>query len=199
DTESTIRKTKQYPIIGYHMTAVTQSDHVPESGRHRANGPTHQSARINMNKSVNQDKTEARSAGSTSVETDLSKIDSNTKAYIDTACQASSNTIITAIKSYIDQNNEAHKNMIAKLNERLDLCFNQIQQTHRQDTTSPQQHDSSSSQKKPFVSHNHEFNMLQTQQHKKHSSNNTSNQQAPTVRKVQHTNQSTTVLPPSFY
>ncbi|CAG8590133.1 11763_t:CDS:2, partial [Racocetra persica] len=73
-----------------------------------------------------ENKTEACPAGDTSGETDFSKIDINTKAYIDTACQASSNTIIAAIKLYIDQNNEAHKDMIAKLNERLDLCFNQI-------------------------------------------------------------------------
>ncbi|CAG8529816.1 5449_t:CDS:2 [Cetraspora pellucida] len=153
-----------------------------------------------MSKSVNPDKTEARPAGSTSVETDLSKIDSNTKAYIDTAYQASSNTIIAAIKSYIDQNNEAHNNMIAKLNERLDLCFNQIQKTHRQDTTNLQQHDSSSSQEKTSTpQHNYEFNVPQTPQHEKHSSNNTRNQQAPMVRKAQHTNQSMTVLPPSPY
>ncbi|CAG8550249.1 6858_t:CDS:2 [Cetraspora pellucida] len=152
------------------MTAVTQSDHVSESGE--------ASSKWTDSSIVNPDKTEARPAGGTSVETDFSKIDSNTKVYIDTACQASSNTIITAIKLYIDQNNEAHKNMIVKLNEHLDLCFNQIQQTHHQDTTSLQQHDSSSSQEKPStLQHNHEFNMLQTQLHEKHSSNNTRNQQ----------------------
>ncbi|CAG8732194.1 11204_t:CDS:1, partial [Cetraspora pellucida] len=33
DTELTIQKTKQYPIVSYHMTAMTQSDHVSESGK----------------------------------------------------------------------------------------------------------------------------------------------------------------------
>ncbi|CAG8798237.1 4122_t:CDS:1, partial [Cetraspora pellucida] len=85
------------------------------------------------------------------------------------------------------QNNEAHKNMIAKLNERLDLCFNQIQQTHCQDTTSSQHHNSSSSQEKLSTSqHNHEFNISQIQQHEKHSSNNTSNQQVPFYQLQQH-------------
>ncbi|CAG8812494.1 7559_t:CDS:1, partial [Racocetra persica] len=77
-------------------------------------------------KNVKPDKTEACPAGDTSGKTDFSKIDINTKVYIDTAYQASSNTIIAAIKLYIDQNNKTHKDMIAKLNERLDLCFNQI-------------------------------------------------------------------------
>ncbi|CAG8733254.1 13486_t:CDS:2 [Racocetra persica] len=102
---------------------MTQSDYVPESGRHWANGLTYQSTRSNMSKSVKPDKTEACLAGDTSGETDFSKIDINTKPYIDTACQASSNTIIAAIKSYIDQNNEAHKDMIAKLNETFRLMF----------------------------------------------------------------------------
>ncbi|RIB24609.1 hypothetical protein C2G38_2168096 [Gigaspora rosea] len=34
---------------------------------------------------------------------DMSKIDGNTKAYIDVACQNSANMIITSIKAYIDQ------------------------------------------------------------------------------------------------
>ncbi|CAG8654969.1 5035_t:CDS:2 [Cetraspora pellucida] len=104
--------------------------------------------------------------------------------------------------------------MIAKLNKCLDLCFNQIQQTHHQDTTSLQQHNSSSSQEQPFASqHNHEFNVPQTQQHKKHSSNNTSNQQVcdspltisllnrtlkikTTTQKYSSINYSNTKLPP---
>ncbi|CAG8826453.1 30833_t:CDS:1, partial [Gigaspora margarita] len=33
---------------------------------------------------------------------DISKINSNTKVYIDAACQNTANTIIASIKSYID-------------------------------------------------------------------------------------------------
>ncbi|CAG8747911.1 9968_t:CDS:1 [Cetraspora pellucida] len=131
-----------------------------------------------MSKSTNLDKTEACLADGTPSVTDFSKIDSNMKAYIDTACQASSNTIILAIKTYIDQNNEAHKNMIAKINKCLDLCFNQIQQTHHQHTTRPQQHNESNPQDKPLTSHhNHKFSISPTQQNKEHSSINTGTQQ----------------------
>ncbi|CAG8700337.1 36690_t:CDS:1, partial [Racocetra persica] len=69
--------------------------------------------------------------------------------------------IISAIKAYIDQNNEAQSNKISKLNERLELCFNQIQQTHQQQDSSTQQDKTST----PL--HNHEFNTPTTKHYEK--------------------------------
>ncbi|CAG8774190.1 12036_t:CDS:2, partial [Racocetra persica] len=47
----------------------------------------------------------------------LLNFDENTKAYIDAACQASSNMIISTIKKYIDQTLDAYIVLINKLNE----------------------------------------------------------------------------------
>ncbi|KAF0493109.1 hypothetical protein F8M41_021437 [Gigaspora margarita] len=54
---------------------------------------------------------------------DLSKIDFNTRAYIDSLA----NAIINSIKSYINQNISIQINIISKLNERLDAYMNQQQ------------------------------------------------------------------------
>ncbi|CAG8842672.1 11703_t:CDS:1, partial [Gigaspora margarita] len=51
---------------------------------------------------------------------DISKIDSNTKAYIDVALQNSTNMIIASIKSYIDQNAMTQLASIDKLNKCID-------------------------------------------------------------------------------
>ncbi|RIB17453.1 hypothetical protein C2G38_2313763 [Gigaspora rosea] len=80
---------------------------------------------------------------------DISKIDRNTRAYIDTACQASANSIIDSIKSYIDQSMGLQFSMINKLNKRLDEYANQ------QPTQNVQQ-----KEKNPMtvLKHNHEYN-----------------------------------------
>ncbi|CAG8833631.1 30892_t:CDS:2 [Gigaspora margarita] len=70
---------------------------------------------------------------------DMSKFDSNTKAYIDTACQNTANMIIASIKAYIDQNGATQSATISKLNKHID-------------TTSPQQQLSSQQQE---ATHNH--------------------------------------------
>ncbi|CAG8500801.1 19056_t:CDS:2 [Gigaspora margarita] len=57
---------------------------------------------------------------------DISKIDSNAKAYIDVACQNTANTIIASIKSYIDQHSVTQTASIDKLNKCIDQCFDQI-------------------------------------------------------------------------
>ncbi|CAG8833830.1 27249_t:CDS:1, partial [Racocetra persica] len=55
--------------------------------------------------------------------------DVNTKAYIDIACQASSNTIISTIKKYIDQTMSAHMVLINKINECIEASLNQQKQS----------------------------------------------------------------------
>ncbi|CAG8599895.1 19348_t:CDS:1 [Gigaspora rosea] len=68
---------------------------------------------------------------------DISKIDLNTKVYIDEACRASTNEIINSIKAYINQSTSNHMNLIKKLNERLDACVNQQQNLGTQFNTTP--------------------------------------------------------------
>ncbi|RIB26426.1 hypothetical protein C2G38_2138292 [Gigaspora rosea] len=80
---------------------------------------------------------------------DLSKIDVNTKAYIDAPCQASANSIIDSIKSYIDQSMGLQFNMISKLNKRLDDYVNQ------QPTQNVQPKEQNPA---PILEHNHEYN-----------------------------------------
>ncbi|RIB02891.1 hypothetical protein C2G38_2226590 [Gigaspora rosea] len=49
---------------------------------------------------------------------DMSKIDGNTKAYIDVACQNSANVIIASIKAYIDQHAANQSATVNKLNHK---------------------------------------------------------------------------------
>ncbi|CAG8577735.1 15218_t:CDS:2, partial [Racocetra fulgida] len=58
----------------------------------------------------------------------LPNIDSNTKIYIEAACQALSNMIISTIKEYIDQTLDAYMVLINKLNKCIDSSLNQQKQ-----------------------------------------------------------------------
>ncbi|CAG8790589.1 4414_t:CDS:1, partial [Gigaspora margarita] len=55
------------------------------------------------------------------------KIDSNTKTYINTACQNTANMIIASIKANIDQNGATQSATIDKLNKCINQCFDKLQ------------------------------------------------------------------------
>ncbi|RIB04385.1 hypothetical protein C2G38_2048475 [Gigaspora rosea] len=65
---------------------------------------------------------------------DMSRIDGNTKTYIDAACQNSANMIIASIRALFDQHAATQSATINKLNTRIDQCFEwlQIQQSQQQ-------------------------------------------------------------------
>ncbi|RIB26433.1 hypothetical protein C2G38_2030222 [Gigaspora rosea] len=78
---------------------------------------------------------------------DILKIDSNTKPYIDAACQNSANMIINSIKAYIDQHAATQSATIDKLNKSIDQRFEQLQlqnpqqrPSNLQNTTQQEQH-----------------------------------------------------------
>src|SRR5260363_122614 len=81
-----------------------------------------------MDESENTNTPGNTTAGNPATTIDPSKIDPNTKAYID----ATSNAIIGSIKAYIDQSNT---DLIKMLNERLDSCINQQQRPEPQIST----------------------------------------------------------------
>ncbi|CAG8458972.1 22447_t:CDS:2 [Cetraspora pellucida] len=108
---------------------------------------------------------------------DLSNIDENTKAYIDAACQASSNAIICNIKSYIDQTMATQTNLINKLNNRLDTYLNnqQAQKTPSVSNSYSQEINYNQTNKNN-LGHNHEFNIANPQHPDEQSSNSTNQQ-----------------------
>ncbi|CAG8536617.1 3569_t:CDS:2 [Scutellospora calospora] len=77
--------------------------------------------------------------GNTTTNFDLSKIDPNVKAYINAACQVSSNAIISTIKSYIDQTTATQMDMINKLNDQLVSCLNKQNISNQQSSILNQQ------------------------------------------------------------
>ncbi|CAG8804467.1 28686_t:CDS:1, partial [Gigaspora margarita] len=68
-----------------------------------------------------------KSSNHPAITIDISKIDSNTKVYIDAACQNSANIIIVSIKSYIDQYATTQFVAIDKVNKCIDQCVDQLQ------------------------------------------------------------------------
>ncbi|CAG8663263.1 29460_t:CDS:2 [Gigaspora margarita] len=62
----------------------------------------------------------------TAITIDMFKINSNTKVYIDMACQNTANMIIASIKTFIDQNATTQSATINKLNKCIDQCFDQL-------------------------------------------------------------------------
>ncbi|CAG8493171.1 4630_t:CDS:2, partial [Racocetra fulgida] len=80
--------------------------------------------------------------------------------------------IISTIKAYIDQNMATQTNLINKLNERLDLCFNQL--NNKEQTSQPSNTNLQHSNIAPLT-HNHEFNLAQ---HEKNNNTHNTNQQS---------------------
>ncbi|RIB11592.1 hypothetical protein C2G38_2042541 [Gigaspora rosea] len=73
-----------------------------------------------MDNSNNMNTSDNATTNNPPLSIDLSKIDPNTKVYIDEACRASSNEIINTLKAYIAQSTATQMDLIRKLNERLD-------------------------------------------------------------------------------
>ncbi|CAG8773441.1 19613_t:CDS:2, partial [Gigaspora rosea] len=91
-----------------------------------------------MDKSINNTPSKAP-AGDPATKADPAKIDPNIKAYIDEACQGSTNAIISSLKAYIDQSTAIQMDLIKKLNERLDSGSNQKQYSSSYTSTAHQE------------------------------------------------------------
>ncbi|CAG8706030.1 26295_t:CDS:1 [Racocetra persica] len=91
---------------------------------------------------------QGNNGNNTALSIDISNIDANTKAYIDAACQASSNAIICTIKSYINQTTTTQMDLISKMNKRLDTFITQQQKQNPNSTKTgkPGQHHQQKSQ-----------------------------------------------------
>ncbi|CAG8779813.1 27396_t:CDS:1, partial [Racocetra persica] len=87
---------------------------------------------LHATSSTTNNKNQSNNGNNMVLSIDISNIDVNTKAYIDTACQASSNAIICIIKSYIDQMTTIQMDLISKMNKRLDIFITQQQNQNPQ-------------------------------------------------------------------
>ncbi|CAG8736335.1 16251_t:CDS:1, partial [Racocetra fulgida] len=75
---------------------------------------------------------------------------------------------------YIDQNTAIQTNLINKLNEQLDLCFNQL--NNKEQTSQPSNTNLQHSNIAPQT-HNYEFNLAQSDSHEKNNNTHNTNQQ----------------------
>ncbi|CAG8594285.1 6943_t:CDS:2 [Racocetra fulgida] len=122
-----------------------------------------------MDKSAASTNQSTPAAKNTNPSLSLPNIDSNTKAYIEAACQASSNMIISTIKEYIDQTLDAHMVLINKLNTRIDSSLNQQKQ-------SPQLTHPTQNPQDTAATHNHTFNLSSPQQTNRPNDNSNTQQ-----------------------
>ncbi|CAG8784398.1 41712_t:CDS:1, partial [Gigaspora margarita] len=95
----------------------------------------------------NSDEPSNRSA----ITIDVSKVNGNTKAYIDAACQNIANMIITSIKALLDQHATIQSAAIDKVNKHIDQCVDQLQ------TQRPQQQSLDMHENPSASQYNHDF------------------------------------------
>ncbi|RIB19852.1 hypothetical protein C2G38_2180738 [Gigaspora rosea] len=121
---------------------------------------------------------------------DISRIDGNTKAYIDAACQNSANMIIASIRALFDQHAATQSATINKLNTCIGQCFERLQtQQSQQQPLKPQENprhnhdlDITAQQQKTLhqqqdAGHNHTFNATTTQHKEKQTEQGSPSQQ----------------------